>query len=556
MSEENDVDFSGEASNEDKPVRKRARRVTAEPAAVTETESASENSRSGVDAGSADGADAADTKPKRGRGRPKKADESGADGDDATTGVSTSTSSASSSEAAETSPEASGSHDRQGRNRNRSRNRSGGTNGNGTSDGDGDGESGASDRQGRNRQRDRRRGRGMGDDIEPEILEDDVLLPIGGILDVLDNYAFVRTSGYLPGPQDVYVSLGQVKKYNLRRGDAIIGSIKQPREGENAGRQKFNALVRIDSINGQTIEESASRPDFSSLTALYPQERLRLETDAANVTTRLIDIVAPIGKGERGLVLSPAKAGKSTILREIANAIAENNPEVHLMVVLVDERPEEITDMERSVRGEVIASTFDRPAEDHTMIAELAIERAKRLTELGQDVVVLLDSLTRLGRAYGQSVPASGRVVAGGVDVHSLHPAKKFFGAARKIENGGSLTIIASAHIDSGSRVDEAILDEFSGTANMELRLSGRLAERRIFPAIDVAASGTRHEELLMSDDEVQVMWNLRRALAGLDTQQALDALVAKIKETSSNVEFLANVQRSDAFGGQTGFGA
>ncbi|MDF1479974.1 transcription termination factor Rho [Leifsonia sp. H3M29-4] len=404
-----------------------------------------------------------------------------------------------------------------------------------------------SERGGRNRYRDRRRGRGpVGDDFEPEITEDDVLIPVAGILDVLDNYAFVRTSGYLPGNNDVYVSLGQVKKYNLRKGDAVVGAIRQPREGDQGQtRQKYNALVKIDSINGLPVEEAANRVEFGKLTPLYPQERLRLETDSAKLSTRIIDLVSPIGKGQRGLIVSPPKAGKTLVLQAIANAISKNNPEVHLMVVLVDERPEEVTDMQRTVKGEVIASTFDRPAEDHTTVAELAIERAKRLVELGHDVVVLLDSITRLGRAYNLSAPASGRVLSGGVDSSALYPPKRFFGAARNIEEGGSLTIIATALVETGSKMDEVIFEEFKGTGNMELRLSRQLADKRIFPAVDVNASGTRREEMLMGADEVKVTWKLRRALAGLDQQQALEIVLGKLKETSSNVEFLMQIQKS-----------
>ncbi len=403
------------------------------------------------------------------------------------------------------------------------------------------------DRSGRNRYRDRKRGRGpMGDDFEPEITEDDVLIPVAGILDVLDNYAFVRTSGYLPGNNDVYVSLGQVKKYNLRKGDAVVGAIRQPREGDaNQGRQKYNAIVRIDSINGLPIEEAAGRVEFGDLTPLYPQERLRLETEASKLSTRIIDLVAPIGKGQRGLIVSPPKAGKTLVLQAIANAIAKNNPEVHLMVVLVDERPEEVTDMQRTVKGEVIASTFDRPAEDHTTVAELAIERAKRLVELGHDVVVLLDSITRLGRAYNLAAPASGRILSGGVDSSALYPPKRFFGAARNIEGGGSLTIIATALVETGSKMDEVIFEEFKGTGNMELRLSRQLADKRIFPAVDVNASGTRREEMLLGADEVKVTWKLRRALSGVDQQQALETVLGKLKETSSNVEFLMQIQKS-----------
>jgi transcription termination factor Rho len=406
---------------------------------------------------------------------------------------------------------------------------------------------GDGDRGGRNRYRDRKRGRGaLGDDFEPEITEDDVLIPVAGILDVLDNYAFVRTTGYLPGNNDVYVSLGQVKKYFLRKGDAVVGAIRQPREGDaGQGRQKYNAIVRIDSINGLPIEEAATRVEFGKLTPLYPQERLRLETESSKLSTRIIDLVSPIGKGQRGLIVSPPKAGKTLVLQAIANAIAKNNPEVHLMVVLVDERPEEVTDMQRTVKGEVIASTFDRPAEDHTTVAELAIERAKRLVELGHDVVVLLDSITRLGRAYNLAAPASGRILSGGVDSSALYPPKRFFGAARNIEEGGSLTIIATALVETGSKMDEVIFEEFKGTGNMELRLSRQLADKRIFPAVDVNASGTRREEMLMGADEVKVTWKLRRALAGLDQQQALEIVLGKLKETQSNVEFLMQIQKS-----------
>ncbi|WP_370651849.1 transcription termination factor Rho [Microbacterium sp.] len=399
------------------------------------------------------------------------------------------------------------------------------------------------------------RGRGRGrtkrspgtpmDEFETEIGDDDVLIPIAGILDVLDNYAFVRTSGYLPGPSDVYVSLGQVKKYNLRKGDAVVGAIKQPREGEHQGRQKYNALVKVDAINGLSVEDAATRVEFGKLTPLYPQDRLRLETAPEKLTQRIIDLVAPIGKGQRGLIVAPPKAGKTIVLQQIANAIATNNPEVHLMVVLVDERPEEVTDMQRTVRGEVIASTFDRPAEDHTTVAELAIERAKRLVELGHDVVVLLDSITRLGRAYNISAPTSGRVLSGGVDASALYPPKRFFGAARNIENGGSLTILATALVETGSKMDEVIFEEFKGTGNSELRLSRQLADKRIFPAVDVNASSTRREEMLLSADEVKITWKLRRALAGLDPQQALEVVLGKLKETQSNVEFLVQMQKS-----------
>ncbi|QEO10870.1 transcription termination factor Rho [Protaetiibacter larvae] len=400
----------------------------------------------------------------------------------------------------------------------------------------------------RNRYRDRKRGGrgGVVDELEPEISDDDVLIPIAGILDVLDNYAFVRTTGYLPGPSDVYVSLGQVKKYNLRKGDAVVGAIRQPREGDQASsRQKYNAIVKIDSVNGQTVEEAAGRVDFGKLTPIYPNERLRLETTPEKLSTRIIDLIAPIGKGQRGLIVAPPKAGKTLILQAIAKAIAINNPEVHIMVVLVDERPEEVTDMQRSVKGEVIASTFDRPAEDHTTVAELAIERAKRLVELGNDVVVLLDSITRLGRAYNLASPASGRILSGGVDASALYPPKRFFGAARNIEGGGSLTILATALVETGSKMDEVIFEEFKGTGNMELRLSRALADKRIFPAVDLYASSTRREEELLSADEVKITWRLRRALAGLELQQQLEVVLSKLKETGSNVEFLVQIQNS-----------
>jgi transcription termination factor Rho len=353
----------------------------------------------------------------------------------------------------------------------------------------------------------------------------------------------------------VYVSLGQVKKYNLRKGDAVVGAIRQPREGEHNGRQKYNAIVRIDSVNGQTLEENEKRANFNDLTPLYPQDRLRLETTADNLTTRVIDLIAPIGKGQRGLIVAPPKAGKTQVLQHVANAIATNNPEVHLMVVLVDERPEEVTEMQRSVQGEVIASTFDRPAEDHTTVAELAIERAKRLVELGHDVVVLLDSITRLGRAYNLSSPSAGRGVAGGVDAAALYPSKKFFGAARNIENGGSLTILATALIETGSKLDEAIFEEFQGTGNMELRLSRQIADKRIFPAVDLLASSTRREEMLMGADEVKVIWALRRELAGFDQAQELETVLSKLKETKTNVEFLMLMQKSGSLDSATSTG-
>ena len=392
------------------------------------------------------------------------------------------------------------------------------------------------DRQSRDR-----RPRGMEGDFEYS--EDDVLVPVAGILDIMDSYAFVRTSGYLPGPNDVYVALSMVKRFGLRKGDAVTGMVRQPREGEK--QQKFNPVVRIDTVNGAEPEASKGRVDFSKLTPLYPQERLRLETEPANLVTRVIDLVAPIGKGQRGLIVSPPKAGKTMVLQAIANAITTNNPEVHLMVVLVDERPEEVTDMQRSVKGEVIASTFDRPAEDHTTVAELAIERAKRLVELGHDVVVLLDSMTRLGRAYNLAAPASGRILSGGVDSAALYPPKRFFGAARNIENGGSLTILATALVETGSKMDEVIFEEFKGTGNMELKLDRKLADKRIFPAVDVDSSGTRKEEILMAPDELKTVWKLRRVLHALDQQQAIELLLGKLRETKSNIEFLLQVQKT-----------
>ena len=422
-----------------------------------------------------------------------------------------------------------------------------------------DDERGGRRRRSRDRYRDRDRKRGRGRPGAPdvagldeiEVTEDDVLLPVAGILDVLDSYAFVRTTGYLPGPNDVYVSLGQVKKAGLRRGDAITGAVRQPREGEQQPPQqgsrpnKFNALVRLDTVNGLSPDEARNRPEFTKLTPLYPQDRLRLEYDPTRITSRVIDIVAPIGKGQRGLIVAPPKAGKTIIMQQIANSITANNPEVHLMVVLVDERPEEVTDMERTVKGEVIASTFDRPASDHTIVAELAIERAKRLVELGQDVVVLLDSLTRLSRAYNLAAPASGRILSGGVDASALYPPKRFFGAARNIENGGSLTILASALVETGSKMDEVIFEEFKGTGNMELRLSRSLADKRIFPAVDVNASGTRREEILMANDELKIIYKLRRVMGALDQQQAIELLLGKLRETKSNVEFLLQVQKT-----------
>jgi transcription termination factor Rho len=388
-----------------------------------------------------------------------------------------------------------------------------------------------------------REGRGSASP-DTEIRDDDVLLSVGGILDVLENYAFVRTSGYLSGPSDVYVSLSLVRKYGLRRGDAITGAVRQPRDGEQQ-RQKFNPLVRVDSINGQDPETARNRPEFTKLTPLYPNERLRLETEPHVLTTRVIDLVMPIGKGQRALVVSPPKAGKTMVLQSIANAITTNNPECHLMVVLVDERPEEVTDMQRSVKGEVIASTFDRPPSDHTTVAELSIERAKRLVEMGHDVVVLLDSITRLGRAYNLAAPASGRILSGGVDSTALYPPKRFLGAARNIENGGSLTIFATALVETGSTMDTVIFEEFKGTGNAELKLDRKIADKRVFPAVDVDQSSTRKEELLLSPDELAVTHKLRRVLHALDTQQAIDLLLQQLRKTRTNIEFLMQVAKT-----------
>ncbi|WP_432069541.1 transcription termination factor Rho [Streptomyces sp. AA1529] len=438
------------------------------------------------------------------------------------------------------------------RDRNRNKNEGGGGGGQQNQGGGGGGggrrddgfdDDGSGRRGRRGRYRDRRGRRGGREDFEPQIAEDDVLIPVAGILDILDNYAFVRTSGYLPGPNDVYVSLAQVRKNGLRKGDHVTGAVRQPREGER--REKFNALVRLDSVNGMTPDDGKGRSEFNKLTPLYPQERLRLETEPNQLTPRIIDLVSPVGKGQRGLIVAPPKAGKTMVLQSIANSITRNNPECHLMVVLVDERPEEVTDMQRSVKGEVISSTFDRPAEDHTTIAELAIERAKRLVELGHDVVILLDNITRLARAYNLAAPTSGRILSGGVDSTALYPPKKFFGAARNIEDGGSLTILAAALVETGSRMEEVIFEEFKGTGNMELKLDRKLAEKRIFPAVDVDASSTRKEEILMANEELQIVWKLRRVLHALDQQQAIELLLDKMKQTKSNAEFLLQIQKN-----------
>ena len=415
-------------------------------------------------------------------------------------------------------------------------NQDGGTQDGGNRDDDGSGGGRRRNRRGRNRG-------GRGPESEPTYTEDDVLVPAAGILDILDNYAFVRTTGYLPSENDVYVSLSMVRKWGLRKGDAVVGQVRQPREGER--KEKFNPMVRVDSVNGMTIEEAKKRIEFSKLTPLYPNERLRLETDQNAMAGRIIDIMAPVGKGQRGLIVSPPKAGKTMIMQAIANAITANNPECHLMIVLVDERPEEVTDFQRTVKGEVISSTFDRPATDHTTVAELAIERAKRLVELGHDVVVLLDGITRLGRAYNLAAPASGRIMSGGVDSSALYPPKKFFGAARNIEDGGSLTILATALVETGSRMDEVIFEEFKGTGNWELRLRRDFADKRIYPAIDVDATSTRREELLMAKDELAVVWKLRRLLSGLEGQQGLELMLDRLKKSATNLEFLMSINKT-----------
>ena len=446
-----------------------------------------------------------------------------------------------------------GNRNQQAGNRNRNQNRDSDTGNRNQGQGQGQGQAGNRNQSGsfeddddngmgrrRNRRGRNRNSGGRGSEVDTTYTEDDVLVPAAGILDILDNYAFVRTTGYLPSENDVYVSLSMVRKWGLRRGDAVIGQVRQPREGER--KEKFNPMVKIESVNGMTLDESLKRVEFAKLTPLYPSERLRLEGEAGGLTGRVVDLVAPIGKGQRGLIVSPPKAGKTMIMQQVANAITENNPECHLMIVLVDERPEEVTDFQRTVKGEVIASTFDRPATDHTTVAELAIERAKRLVELGHDVVLLLDGITRLGRAYNLAAPTSGRIMSGGVDSSALYPPKKFFGAARNIEDGGSLTILATALVETGSRMDEVIFEEFKGTGNWELRLRRDLADKRIFPAVDVDASSTRREELLMGKDELAVVWKLRRVLSGLESQQGLELILDKLKKTTSNVEFLMQI--------------
>jgi transcription termination factor Rho len=435
--------------------------------------------------------------------------------------------------------------------------------GDGEGDGDGDGgssstdtsdssEGGPDDRDDfRGNRRRRRRGRGGGPGgREPreyqgtyEPVAEGDLETREGLLDILpEGYGFLRTDGYLPGDRDVYVSAGQVRKFGLRKADMVVGPVRPARAQE-----KFPALIRIDSVNGMTNEEAMRRPRFEHLTPLFPDQRLRLEVEGKGngVLTRIVDLIAPIGKGQRGLIVSPPKAGKTTVLQEIAQSIAANNPECYLMVVLVDERPEEVTDMQRSVKGEVIYSTFDRPAEESIQVSELAIERAKRLVEMGTDVVILLDSITRLARAHNLATPASGRILSGGVDSTALYPPKRFFGAARNIEEGGSLTILGTALVETGSKMDEVIFEEFKGTGNMELRLDRKLADRRIYPAIDVESSGTRREELLFDRKELAQVWKLRRVLLALESGASLELLIDRLKNSNSNEEFLADVAKS-----------
>ena len=394
-------------------------------------------------------------------------------------------------------------------------------------------------------QRGRRRRRRSGGGERREQFYDEAELEVReGILDVLpESYGFLRVTGYLPGERDVYVAANQIRKFGLRKGDIVAGPVRPPRTQE-----KFPALVRIDHVNGSTVEEARDRPKFGDLTPLFPDQRLRLEVEGQpnRVLVRIVDLIAPIGKGQRGLIVSPPKAGKTTVLKEIANSITQNNPECKLIVVLVDERPEEVTDMQRSVKGEVVFSTFDRPAEEHTQVAELAIERAKRLVEMQQDVVILLDSITRLARAYNLASPASGRILSGGVDSTALYPPKRFFGAARNIEEGGSLTILGTALVETGSRMDDVIFEEFKATGNMELRLDRKLADKRVYPAIDIEASGTRKEELLFDEDERVQVWKLRRVLLALPEPAAgLELLLDRLRQTKSNRQFLADVAKS-----------
>jgi transcription termination factor Rho len=393
-------------------------------------------------------------------------------------------------------------------------------------------------RRGRDRDRDRGRGRER-EATEEELAEAPVQT---GILDVLpEGYGFLRTGGYLPSQEDIYVSLSQIRRFGLRKGDEVKGAVRRPKDSE-----KYMALLRIETVNGVTPEEARQRRDFAKLTPLFPDERYRLESGPTAVTERIIDLVAPIGKGQRGMVVSPPKAGKTTVLKQIANGIIQADPKTHVMVLLVDERPEEVTDWQRTVEAaEVVYSTFDKPADQHIQVTELVLERAKRLVESGQDVAILLDSVTRLARAYNLAAPASGKILSGGVDSTALYPPKRFFGAARNIEEGGSLTIIASALVETGSRMDEVIFEEFKGTGNMELRLDRELSEKRIFPAINIEASGTRKEERLMPNEELALTWRLRRVLHALQGGAAIEMLIDKIRATKSNEQFLQEIAKA-----------
>jgi transcription termination factor Rho len=392
-------------------------------------------------------------------------------------------------------------------------------------------------REERRRQREERRQREL-EQREEEIATAPVRT---GVLDVLpEGYGFLRTTGYLPGPEDVYVSLSQIRRFGLRRGDQVTGKVRQPRDNE-----KYPALLQIETVAGVDPETARQRPDFDKLTPLFPDERYRLEHDPKGITERIIDLIAPVGKGQRGMVVSPPKAGKTTVLKQIAGGILEADPKSHVIILLVDERPEEVTDWQRTVSAaEVVFSTFDKPADQHTQVTELVLERAKRLVEQGTDVVILLDSITRLARAYNLSAPASGRILSGGVDSTALYPPKRFFGAARNLEEGGSLTIIASALVETGSRMDEVIFEEFKGTGNWELRLDRTLSEKRIFPALSVEASGTRKEERLMSSEELALVYRLRRVLHALESAAALELLIDKLRQTKSNEQFLREISK------------
>ena len=413
----------------------------------------------------------------------------------------------------------------------------------------GDGERPSGPQPGRQGQQRQQQGGGKGknrrgrdrDKPRQEPRDDRPSIPCTGILDVLpDGFGFLRTNGFTQGDRDVYVSLSQIRRFGLRRGDEILGQVREPKDNE-----KYNALLKIDAVNGIDPEVAPKRPVFEQLTPLFPEERLRLETEEHDTAARIMDLLCPIGKGQRGLIVSPPKAGKTTILKKLANSIAANNPDVDLFVLLVDERPEEVTDMQRSVIGTVVSSTFDQPSENHVQVTELVLDRVKRLVEMGRDVVVLLDSITRMARAFNLNTPASGRILSGGVDSTALYPPKKFFGAARNIEEGGSLTILATALVDTGSRMDEVIFEEFKGTGNMEIRLDRRLADKRIFPAIDIEMTGTRKEELLMEPAEAAAVWKLRGVLHSLEPAAAIELLIKKVRETKSNAEFLSALQKN-----------